>query len=303
MNFRLGPDPAEPGPNLVSTGWLAAHLHDPVVRIAEIRSEREDPGYLDAHIPGAVSWFWKDIFWDTLSREFATSDQVAQRLSRYGISERTVLVLYSSRIQFAVYGYWVLTAMCGHPDSRILDGGLAKWLAEGRPASAEIPPVRTVGYRPARRERDDSTRIARDGVLGLIGAPGTLIIDARSAEEYAGLRVKPAPGIDHGAERAGHIPGAVHVPVPELLAPDGTFRSAPEIEEVFRRAGAAPNQVKEVITYCRLGHRASMTWFAMSRILDWDHARVYDGSWTEWGSCVGMPVLRDGVPRNGQGEW
>src|SRR5487761_1504411 len=107
MNFRPGPDPAEPGPNLVSTGWLAAHLDEPVVRIAEIRSEREDPGYLDAHIPGALSWFWKDIFWDTLSREFATSDQVAQRLSRYGISERTVLVLYSSRIQFAVYGYWV----------------------------------------------------------------------------------------------------------------------------------------------------------------------------------------------------
>jgi thiosulfate/3-mercaptopyruvate sulfurtransferase len=129
-------------------------------------------------------------------------------------------------------------------------------------------------------------------MLARLGDPGTVMLDARSADEYAGLRVKPAPGFDHGAERAGHIPGAIHLPATRLLTPGGTFRGAAEIEEAFRGAGAAPDQAKEVFAYCRLGHRASLMWFAMSQILGWEHARVYDGSWTEWGSCVGMPVQR-----------
>lgn len=280
-------------PALVGTGWLAGHLEDPSVLVAEIGTEPANPDYLNGHIPGAASWYWKDLFWDPLTREFASPQQVSERLAAQGVSEASTLVLYSSRVQFSSYGYWVLGRMCGHPGIRILDGGRGKWLAEGRPVSAaEEPAAGPAVCRLARAERDDSTRITRAEVLARLGDPGTVILDGRSAEEFAGLRVKPAPGFDHGAERAGHIPGAVHLPVSGLLGPDGGIRPAAELERVFRAAAAAPDQAAEVIAYCRLGHRASMIWFAMSHILGWDHVRVYDGSWTEWGSCVGMPVER-----------
>lgn len=289
---------------LVSTRWLADHVGDPGLRVAEIRTEPGHPEPGADRIPGALSWFWKDFFWDPLSREFTSPEQAMERLAAQGVSDRDTLVLYSPKVQFSVYGYWVLSAMCGHPGIRILNGGLAKWLAEGRPVSEVATPARRQDEQvtPAGRQeeyavapaaRDESTRIKRDEVLARIGRPDTVIIDARSREEFQGLRVRPAPGVDHGAERAGHIPGAVHLPASELLGPDGGFRPEEEIEKLFRAVGGAPDQVKQVVTYCRLGHRASMAWFAASRILGWDHVRVYDGSWTEWGSCVGLPVERE----------
>lgn len=285
-------------PPLVSAQWLADHAGDPGVHVAEVRTEPGLPEPGANRIPGALSWFWKDFLWDSLSREFVTPEQAARRLAAQGISDRDTLVLYGRRPQFAIYGYWVLTALCGHSGIRILDGGLASWEAAGYPVSGQDAPA---GERDApasgRHEpaevaaaRDDSTRIRRDEVLAVIGHPDTVIIDARSREEFQGLRVKPAPGADHGAERAGHIPGAVHLPASELLCPDGSLRPAGEIERLFRSAGAAPDQARRVVVYCRLGHRAAMTWFAASRILGWDHFLVYDGSWTEWGSCVGLPI-------------
>ena len=291
---------------LVSTQWLADHLGDPGLHVAEIRTEPGPPEPAANHVPGALSWFWKDFFWDPLSREFVSPAQAAERLAVQGVSDRDTLVLYSPRVQFSIYGYWVLSVLCGHPGIRVLDGGSPKWLAEGRPVSEQVtlarpqqeqaaPAWRQEEYPAARAARDESTRIRRDEVLACIGHPGTAIIDARSPEEFQGLRVRPAPGVDHGAERAGHIPGAVHLPATELLGPDGGFRPKEEIEQIFRAAGGAPDQASQVIAYCRLGHRASMAWFAASRILGWDHLRVYDGSWTDWGSCVGLPVER--VPR------
>lgn len=282
-------------PALASTQWLAGHLDDPSVRIAEIRTEPGEPE--PVRIPGAMSWFWKDVFWDRLSREFATPAQAARRLSAHGIATGATLVLYSDRVQFSAYGHWVLAQLCGQPGVRVLDGGWKKWRAEGRPVGAGLaaPPAAVVS-RPAQAARDDSTRIYRDEVLARLGPEGPVIVDARSAEEYAGLRVRPAPGFDHGAERAGRIPGAIHLPATGLLGPDGAFRPRGEIEEIFRTAGAAPDQADEVIAYCRLGHRASMLWFATRHILGWEHMRVYDGSWTEWGSCVAMPVEREAAP-------
>lgn len=279
---------------LVSTQWLADRLGDPGLRIAEIRPEPGPPEPGENRIPGAVPWFWKDFFWHPLSREFISPEQATGRLDAQGVPDRGTLVLYSPRVQFSIYGYWVLSVMCRCPGIRIVDGGLAKWLAEGRPVSEQV----TLAGRPdehaaGRVARDESTRIRRDEVLARIGDPDTVIIDARSREEFQGLRVRPAPGFDHGAERAGHIPGAVHLPTSELLGPDGGFRPKEDIENLFRAVGAAPDQAKQVVTYCRLGHRASMAWFAASRILGWDHVRVYDGSWTEWGSCVGLPVERE----------
>lgn len=278
---------------LVSTQWLADHGGDPGIQVMEIRLEPGPPEPGVTHIPGAVSWFWKDFFWDSLSREFIAPGQAAARLAAQGVPDQGTLVLCSSRVQFAIYGYWVLSAMCRRPGIRILDGGLAKWQAEGRAVSEQVTLAgQPDGHAAAGVARDESTRIRRDELLSRIGHPGTVIIDARSREEFQGLRVKPAPGADHGAERAGHIPGAVHFPASELLGPDGGFRPEEEIEKLFRAAGAAPDQAEQVVAYCRLGHRASMAWFAASRILGWDHVRVYDGSWTEWGSCVGLPIER-----------
>ena len=279
-----------PAPALVSAGWLSAHLTDPAVRVAEIRTEPADPADQAGRFPGTLSWFWKDLLWDPLVRDFVSPQQAAAALAAGGITEQTTLVLWSSRPQFACYAYWVLTVMCGHADTRVLDGGRAQWPDPAGEAPAVAAPA---VYRPARAARDDSSRIGRDDVLARIGARGTVILDARSAEEYAGLRVKPAPGPDHGAERAGHIPGAAHLAASALLTPDGTFRPAAELDRAFRSVGAAPDQTAQVIVYCRLGHRASLLWFAMTRLLGWEHVRVYDGSWTEWGSCVGMPVQRE----------
>lgn len=278
---------------LVSTEWLGGRLGDPAIRIAEVKQERENTDYESGHVPGALSWYWKDIFWDELSREFASPQQMAERLSAQGISNRHTLVLYSARVQFAIYGYWVLTTMCGHQDVRVLDGGRHKWTRENRALITEVPATVSVPCQPARTTRDDSTRARRDEVLARIGTPGTVLVDGRSDEEYSGRRVKPGTGPDHGAERHGHIPGAVHLPSLSLLNEDWSFRPRADLERMFRAAGAAPDQAAEVITYCRLGHRASMAWFAMTKLLGWQHVRVYDGSWTEWGSCVGLPVQRD----------
>lgn len=280
------------GPSLVSTEWLNAHMTDPSVRIIEVYFDREKNDYATGHIPGAISWYWRDALWDDLRRQFPSPSQIAERLGQHGISAESTVVFYSAEAQFSVYGAWVLGTMCGHPDVRILNGGKVKWTGENRPLSAEPAKVARAHYEPHRRDRDDSSRIGRDAVRDHLGRPGVVLVDVRSAEEYAGLRVMPPPGFDHGAERSGRIPGAAHVPYTELLNPDTSFRSAPEIEAAFRRVGAAPENAERTIVYCRLGHRASLAWYAMTHILGWQHARVYDGSWTEWGNSVDFPIER-----------
>lgn len=280
---------------VVSVDWVLDHLEDPAVRIVEIQHEPDIDEYADGHIPGAVRWFWKDCYWDELTREFVTPQQMASWLGAAGIGPDTTLVLYSMRNQFAAYGYWIYHVMNGHRDVRILDGGRRNWLASAAPTTAELPGYDPVSYPvPVARVRDDSTRIKRDELVQLLGRPGVVLLDGRYEEEYRGDRVKPGVGPDHGAERHGHIPGAVHLPFHELVRPDSfAFKDAAQLEALFRGAGAAPDQAEQVVAYCRLGHRGSLLWFAASQLLGWDHVRVYDGSWTEWGSSVGLPIARD----------
>lgn len=280
-------------PPLVTAAWLAGRLDDPRVRIIQLLYEPDIDDYSEGHIPGAHVRFWKDLLWHPTEREFATPETMASRLGAAGVRPTDTLVLYSGRAQYAMYGYWVTHVMDGHPDVRVLDGGRTAWLRSGGPMTTEVPAVRPVAYAPGRPARDDASRVSRVELLASLGRPGLRILDARTPEEYRGERVKPAPGPDHGAERAGHVPGAVNLHARELQDPsDFTLRPRAELEALFRAAGAAPDQADAVIAYCRLSHRASALWFTMTEVLGWHHVRVYDGSWTEWGSSVGMPVER-----------
>lgn len=281
---------------LVSADWLAAHLSDPSVRVIEIGYEPDIDEYSQEHIPGAISWFWKDCYWDELTRDFLTPAQMAQRFGAVGIDRNTTVVLYSGRGQMAAYGYWVFKQMCGHPDVRVLNGGRRAWAALSAPTTTVVPSFAPTVYDPAglgATTRDDRSRVGRDEVLAALGREGVVLLDARYREEYIGDRVKPGAGLDHGAERHGHIPGAVSLPFHEFVQPGTfTFKSPEELADLMRSVGAAPDQAAEVFAYCRLGHRGSLVWFVASQLLGWDHVRVYDGSWTEWGSLVGVPIER-----------
>jgi thiosulfate/3-mercaptopyruvate sulfurtransferase len=280
--MRVGP--------LVSPEWLVARLDDPDVVVVEVSFYQPDKAaYFTGHIPGARYAYWKDLLWHELDREFPTSDVMAHRLGSLGVGDGTTLVLVGDPVQFATYAYWVLAMTGFEEQTAVLDGGHETWSSRGYPLTTDQPVVeeRTVTSGPG----DDSCRIGRDEVLAGLHDPGRVLIDLRSEEEYTGARVAPltAP-FDHGAERRGHIPGARHLPRERLLNDDGTFKALDQLQAEFVAVGAT--QGTEVVTSCRLSHRASLGWFVLTRLLGWDRVRVYDGSWTEWGSIVGYPIER-----------
>lgn len=279
---------------LTTADWLAEHLDDPAVRILQVQFEPDIDDYTDAHIPGAIHVFWKDLAWDDYQRQFPTPAQVAERLGALGVGPDTTLVLYSGRNHYAMYLAWILGEMGGHVDVRVLDGSKKRWAMDGHALTADVPVVTAVPYPAPTAERDDSTRVSRDDVLANLGRPGRVLIDARTPEEFRGERLKPGEGFDFGAERYGHIPGARNLHARDLLDPgDFTVKSRDELERLFREVGAAPDQAEEVVAYCRLSHRANSLRFIATHVLGWDHIRVYDGSWTEWGTSVGLPIERD----------
>ena len=271
---------------LVSAAWLAERLASPGLRVIEVASVNDAAAYRAGHIPGAVWWYWKAALWHDTDREFPPPEAMASRLGRVGVTPETTVVLYGDPVQYGAYAFWVLS-MCGHPDVRLLDGAKTRWCAEGRPLSTETPRAAPVEYRP--RPGDTASRVGRDDVRAGLGRPGRLLLDARSPEEYRGERVMPPPFFDHGAERTGRIPGAVHLYYRELLNEDDTFKRPDELERVLRARGAARDR-GEIVLYCRLSHRATLVWVAMRHLLGYENVRVYDGSWTEWGSIVGFPV-------------
>lgn len=276
---------------LVSADWLEEHLDDPDVVVLEVSFyPPAGAAWFRGHIPGSRYVYWKELCWDPIRREMPDSTSMGERLGALGVGDRTKLVLVGDPIQFATYAYWVL-AMTGFEHLvSILDGGHAAWEEERR-ALVEDPAPTTVMPAPVPTGPVTDARIGRDGVLAGLDDGRRALLDLRSAEEYRGERVAPltAP-FDHGAERGGHIPGAVHLPHERLLRSDGTFRDAGEISDVLEGSDVGPD--REVVTYCRLSHRASLAWFALTRIADRSNVRVYDGSWTEWGSMVGMPIER-----------
>ncbi len=271
---------------LVDTAWVAAHARDPNVRLIEVNQEGTR-AFERGHIPGALGWHWKAMLWDPLRREFPDPETMAARLGAAGIGDETTVVFYGEPIQFGTYGWWVLR-YGGHRDVCLLDGGRTRWVREGRPLTTEVPAVVPVRYAPT--TADPSIRVLREEVLRRLGDPGTVLFDVRSPEEYRGERVAPPNRPDDGAERAGRIPGAVHLYFMDLLREDGTFKAPDEMRRLCEARGVTPE--KEVIVYCRLSHRASLASFVLTELLGYPRVRNYDGSWTEWGSVVGVPIER-----------
>jgi len=271
---------------LITTAWLEDHLDDPKVRILEISAQKDDATYRKGHIPGAVRWFWKDLCWNDSDRQFVTPDELAKRLGAIGIAADATLVLYGDPVQYGTYAFWALT-MAGHKDLRLLDGSRKKWIAEDRPMTQNIPRYDTVDYKPSKP--DHSMRLGRKNVLDKLGSPGRMLIDARSPEEYSGQRVMEYGQFDHGAERTGRIPGAKHLFFKELINPDDTFKSPDELKAIFSSIVGQDNK-DEIVCYCRLSHRATLVWVAMHFLAGFNNVKIYDGSWTEWGSIVGFPI-------------
>lgn len=271
---------------LVDTAWVAAHAQDPNVRLIEVDMEGTR-AYDRGHIPGALGWHWKTMLWDPLRREFPEPEAMAARLLAAGIGNETTIVFYGEPVQFGAYGWWVLR-YAGHRDVRLLDGGRSRWVREGRPLTSEVPAVTPVRYTPTRC--DPSLRVLREEVLRRLGDSGIVLFDVRSPEEYRGERVAPPGRPDDGAERAGRIPGAVHLHFLDLLREDATFKPPDEMRRLCEARGVTPD--REVIVYCRLSHRASLACFALRELMGYPRVRSYDGSWTEWGSVVGTPIER-----------
>ena len=271
---------------LVTTDWLQEHLHDPGVVVAEVD---EDPDlYEDGHIEGAVKLHWKEDLQHALVRDVVPRAEFGRLMGERGIANDTTVVLYGDKNNwFAAYAYWYLKVY-GHRDVRLLDGGRQKWIDEGRGLTIALPAPARASYTAP--ELDESIRIRRDDVLAGLGDPTVALVDVRSPQEYAGELVAPPGYEQEGASRAGHIPGARSIPWATAVRDDGTFKSVDELREIYTSRDVTPD--KEVRAYCRIGERSAHTWFVLRELLGYERVRNYDGSWTEWGNLVDVPIER-----------
>lgn len=273
---------------LVPNDWLESHLADPTVRIVEISGDVEPKAYCDGHVPGAALLYWKDACWHATDRELVTSETMAGMFGRLGIGPDTTVVLYGEPVQYGTYAYWAFT-MAGHKKLKLLDGGRRKWLAEKRPLSQTVPLFTPVDY-PAPAP-DPSSRVGRDEVKAHLKHGHRLLLDVRSPEEYLGVRVAEyTSAFDHGAMRYGRIPGAKHLFFRCVLNDDNSFKTPDEMRAALAVAGIDPTRFEDVVVYCRMSHRATLVWVAMEKLLGFGNIKIYDGSWTEWGSIVGFPI-------------
>jgi thiosulfate/3-mercaptopyruvate sulfurtransferase len=270
---------------LVDTNWLAEHLNDPTVRILE--SNEDILLYDTGHIPGAVKIDWLADLNDPVQRDYLDKAGFEQLASRLGISNDTTVVFYGDKNNWwATYAFWVFK-LFGHQDARILNGGRAKWIAEGRETTKEVPSVAPASY--SANERDDaSIRAFRDEVLQHIKQDGTALVDVRSPQEFSGERTHMPEYPQEGTLRGGHIPTAKSIPWAKAANEDATFKSAEELKALYEGQGITGD--KDVIAYCRIGERSSHTWFVLKYLLGYPNVRNYDGSWTEWGNGVGLPI-------------
>jgi thiosulfate/3-mercaptopyruvate sulfurtransferase len=269
---------------LVSSDWVAEHLGDANVVVAEVD---ENPNlYEEGHVTGAVKLHWRDDLQDPIERDIVEKDVFEALLGRLGIANDTAIVLYGDKNNwFAAYAYWYLK-IYGHEDVRILDGGRQKWIDEGRELTTELPSPSPATY--SAKERDESIRVRRDDVLERLHADGVALVDVRSPQEFTGELMAPPGYEQEGASRTGHIPGAQSIPWAQAVRDDGTFKSADDLRALYGGKGITSD--KEVRAYCRIGERSAHTWFVLRELLGYGNVKNYDGSWTEWGNLVDVPI-------------
>jgi len=272
---------------LVETEWVAEHLTDPKVRIAE--SDEDYLLYDTGHIPGAVKIDWFTTLQHPLRRDFLTKDAFEKLCSELGIAKDTTVVFYGDKSNwFACYALW-LFEYYGHHNTRIMNGGRLKWEKEGRPLTREVPRYPRTDYQAS--DPDASIRAFRDQVMAAVEAHRPLV-DVRSPQEYSGELIHMPNYPQEGATRGGHIPGAVNLPWSLAVNPeDGTFKSATDLQRIYQEKGILPKD--EIIAYCRIGERSSLTWFVLKYLLGYSQVRNYDGSWTEWGNLVNAPIEKE----------
>jgi thiosulfate/3-mercaptopyruvate sulfurtransferase len=271
---------------LVDTAWVAEHLDDADVVLAEV-DENTDL-YEDGHIPGAVKLHWRDDLQDPIERDVVEGERFEQLLGERGIGNETTVVVYGDKNNwFAAYAYWYLKVY-GHKDVRILDGGRQKWIDERRELTTDVATPEPHSY--AAGEPDESIRARRDQVLQWIGADDRALVDVRSPQEYSGELLAPPGYEQEGASRGGHIPTAQSIPWAQAVRDDGTFKAAADLRELY--GSKCVTSDKKVTAYCRIGERSAHTWFVLHELLGFPDVRNYDGSWTEWGNLVGVPIER-----------
>jgi thiosulfate/3-mercaptopyruvate sulfurtransferase len=268
---------------LVSTQWVADNLNNPKVKLIEV--DVDTAAYDEGHAAGAIAFNWTSQLQDQVRRDIITKDGLEKLLSEAGVSNGDTVILYGDNNNwFAAYAFWLLE-MYGHKDIKLMDGGRKKWVAEGRPTTKDVPSPAKASYKAS--EPNAALRAKRDQVLAALGKPANALVDVRSPAEYKGEIMAP-PGLSETAQRMGHIPGAQNVPWAQAVAEDGTFKSTAELEQLYAPKGVTKD--KEVIAYCRIGERSSHTWFALKHLLGYPNVRNYDGSWTEYGSLIDVPI-------------
>ncbi|WP_369052318.1 sulfurtransferase [Kineococcus terrestris] len=270
---------------LVTTAWLAEHLGAEGLVVVE--SDEDVLLWDTGHVPGSVKVDWHTELNDPVTRDYVDGEAFAALMRRKGISRDDTVVIYGDKNNWwAAYALWVFT-LFGHPDVRLLDGGRAKWVAEGRAMTTEAPEPTPAEY-PVVERSDTAVRAFKEDVLAHLGGR---MVDVRSPQEYTGERTHMPDYPEEGTVRGGHIPGADSVPWARAAAEDGTFKPRAELEEVYQREkGLAPGD--DVIAYCRIGERSSHTWFVLTHLLGFEKVRNYDGSWTEWGNSVRVPIVQ-----------
>jgi thiosulfate/3-mercaptopyruvate sulfurtransferase len=271
---------------LVSTDWVEQHLNDPNVRLVE--SNEDTLLYSSGHIPGAVHVAWTSYLNDQIRRDYITREGFERLMSRIGVTPDTLVVFYGDKNNWwATYAFWVFQ-LFGHTKAKVMDGGRVKWQKENRPLTRDVPTYAATTYK-AQNRIDAKDRAFRDEVLKHVDGKGQLV-DVRSPEEYAGTRMHMPDYPNEGALRGGHIPGAKSITWSKAVNPeDGTFKPADQLKKLYLEENKLEAN-KPTITYCRIGERSSHTWFALKYLLGFENVRNYDGSWTEWGNLVNVPI-------------